>query len=40
MGQIMLNIINDIARFPEAMGSGRGLTKVYNTYPYAVTQGS
>lgn len=36
----MLNIINDVARFPEAMGGGRVFTKVYNTYPYAVTQSS
>ncbi|NRD77313.1 hypothetical protein HPT25_07350 [Bacillus sp. BRMEA1] len=36
----MLNIIEDVVRFPEALEKGRTITRFYHTYPYKVYQAS
>lgn len=32
----MIKVINDNVKFVEALGGGRTLAKIYNTYPYAI----
>jgi hypothetical protein len=36
----MLNIIEDVVRFPVAMEKGRAITRTYKTYHYQVYQTS
>ena len=36
----MLNMINDVVRFPEALEKGRTVSRTYHTYPYRVYQAS
>ncbi|WP_226671115.1 hypothetical protein [Metabacillus litoralis] len=36
----MLNIIEDVVRFPEALEKGRTITRTYKTYPYQGYQAS
>lgn len=36
----MLNMIEDVVRFPEALEKGRTITRTYRTYPYRIYQAS